>query len=133
MERKKDSFLNQSSSYGTTGGTELTTPSTVSDADILNTDENTISGTPLRADLETGMDSDVSAGAISGSNFSGNTDADTDAGLSYATTTVSETYAVPETINEDKKPLDAAKSALSSATDAAKVRSANSPNKRKPK
>jgi len=127
MDRKKDSILNQSSSFGTTGGTELTSPSTTSDTDILNTDENSLSGTPLRADLDTGMDSDVSAGATSGSNFMGNTDADTDAGLSYSTTTVSETYAVPATINEDSKPFDTAKdavadakTAVSSATDAAK-------------
>jgi len=129
MDRKTDSILNQSSSFGTTGGTELTSPSTVSDTDILNTDENSISGTPLRSDLDTGMDSDVSAGATSGPNFMGNTDADTDTGLSYSTTTVSDTYAVPSTINTttDRKPLDSAKdaiagakTALSSATDSAK-------------
>lgn len=130
MERKKDSTLNQSSSFGTTGGTELTTASITPDTDILNTDETSISGTALRSDLGTGMDADVSAGATSGANFLGNIDSDTDAGLSRTTTTtsVSETYAIPSAINEDQKPLDTAKSALgdaksalSSATDAAKT------------
>lgn len=134
MERKKDSILNQSSSYGTTGGTELSTPSTITDTDILNTDEDTISGTPLRSDLEFGMDSDMSAGATSGPNFMGNTDADTDSGLSYATTGITDTYAIPSaindvsTLNDDKKPTEIAKDsindakiALSSATETAKV------------
>ncbi|MBC8139582.1 MAG: hypothetical protein H8F28_27190 [Fibrella sp.] len=127
MERKKDSFSNQSSSYGTTGGTESTTPPSTTDADILNTDEDTLTGTPLRSDLEIGMDSDMSAGVAAGPNFMGNTDSDSDAGLSYATTTVSDTYAIPGAINDDKKPLDVAKDSfadakttLSSATESAK-------------
>ena len=134
MERKKDSIRNQSSSYGTTGGSDLSTPSLTTDTDILNTDENSISETPLRADLETGMDSDMSAGVTSGPDFMGNLDADTDAGLSSATTTVTDSYAIPSTINsdttpsEDKKPLEIAKDslgdakvALSTATETAKT------------
>ncbi|MBC7807520.1 MAG: hypothetical protein H7145_15395 [Akkermansiaceae bacterium] len=128
MERKKDSILNQSSSYGITSGTGLTSASTMTDADLLNTDETTISGTPLRADLETGMDSDMSAGATSGPNFMGNRDSDTDSGLPFSTTGMNDTYSIPSTINEDKKQLDVAKDTLgeakdafASATDAAKT------------
>jgi len=123
MDRKKDSTSNQTSSFST-GSTKT---STTTDSGILNTDEDSISGTPLRSDLTTGMDTDVSAGATSGPNFMGNLDADTDAGLSFTTTTTTDTYAIPGSINEDQKPMDAAKGAMgdvknavASATDAAK-------------
>jgi len=125
MDRKKDSTSNQTSPFST----ESTKTSTTTDSGILNTDEDSISGTPLRSDLTTGMDTDVSAGATAGPNFMGNTDADTDAGLSLSTTTTTttDTYAIPASINDEPKPMDAAKGAMSdvkdavaSATDAAK-------------
>jgi len=99
MERETDPLLNQSSSYGTTGGNALTTPS---DNDtILNTDEDSLTNEPLRSDLETGMSSDVSSGVTSGPDFSGNLDSDSDAGLSSSITGVSDTYAIPSSINAD--------------------------------
>ncbi len=123
MERKKDSTLGQSGSYGTTETNTFGTKSTTTDNDLLNTDEDTLSRTPLRADLETGMDSDMSAGVASGPNFMGNRDSDTDAGLSYATTTATDPFA----IHDDKKPTDIAKdtfaeakTAVASATETAK-------------
>jgi len=107
MERETDPLLNQSSSYGTTGGNALTTPS---DNDtILNTDEYSLTDEPLRSDLETGMSSDVSSGVTSGPDFSGNLDSDSDAGLSSATTGVTDpyaTYAIPSAINEYNETVE---------------------------
>jgi len=94
MAQEKDSLLASSSSYGTTGGSVLTSPSFDTDNDLLsNNDEESLTKVPLRSDLESGMSSDVSAGVAAGPDFLGNRDADTDAG-SFAKPT--DAYTVPE-------------------------------------
>lgn len=126
MERKNNS-------YGTNDNNTLSASSTTTNTDTLNTDEDSILDTPLRPDLESGTSADVSAGVTAGPDFLGNSDADTDSGLPFATTGVTDTYSIPATITEPTSTVDApdaidtakekigdAKSALSSAAESAK-------------
>lgn len=97
-KREKDSILNTSSSFGTSGGSVLSsTRLDEANTEILNTDEDTISASPLRSDLQSGMSADVSGGTSAGIYFEGNRDADTDAGLND----ISDTYTVPVEDEDD--------------------------------
>jgi uncharacterized phage infection (PIP) family protein YhgE len=129
MERTtEDSLLNSSSSYGTTGGNVLTSPSIDIENDTLDGDEGSLTTRPLRSDLESGMSADVSAGTIAGPDFSGNLDSDSDAGLASESSST-DSYSLPATVSTPAStgstastaPLDSAKSALSSAADQAKA------------
>lgn len=129
MERKTDSVLDTKKSYSVSDSATLNTPPSAFDTETVNTDEFRISEEPLRTDLEYGMTSDVSAGVVAGTNFGGNTDADTDAGLSYSTSTgFGDNKIVPDKINAAtdkvksaaKDGIADAKHAIKDATDAAK-------------
>jgi len=134
MPAGESSMQRNNNSYGTIDNDTLSTSSTTTNTDTLNTDEDNILDTPLRPDLESGTSADVSAGVTSGPDFMGNTDADTDSGLPFATTGVTDTYSIPAATTEPtssvdtptpvdtaKEKLGDAKSALSSAAETAKT------------
>ena len=131
MEPTKDSVLDTRDSYSVTDDATFVSPTSTFDTETINTDEFSLSEEPLRNDLGVGMTSDVSAGVAAGTNFNGNTDADTDAGLSYSPVTgINSNLGAPETINETagkakkaaKDGIEDAKAAVKEAAETAKAK-----------
>jgi len=134
MARGNNTLLTDSNIDGTNSGTYTLSTDNNMDNEILNTDEESITTYPLRSDLQSGMSADVSGGVTSGPDFKGNTDADTDAGLSG----FNDSYTIPAALNENDSPIstepfktepvgekadavDSAKTALATAADTAKT------------